>query len=50
MGNRKPVYLLAPGVEVNDIVNMTAMAVFEAQQQKKEFVSVGAGVRDKQLA
>lgn len=33
LGIRKPVYLLAPGVDVNDIVNMTAMAVFEAQQQ-----------------
>ncbi|MBI4418772.1 MAG: NADP-dependent malic enzyme [Ignavibacteriales bacterium] len=33
MGIRKPVYLLAPGVEVADIVNMTAMAVVEAQQQ-----------------
>jgi malate dehydrogenase (oxaloacetate-decarboxylating)(NADP+) len=37
MGIRKPVYLLAPGCEVSDIVNMTAMAVFEAQRQKKEF-------------
>ncbi len=35
MGIRKPVYLLAPGVEANDIVNMTAMAVVEAQQQKE---------------
>jgi malate dehydrogenase (oxaloacetate-decarboxylating)(NADP+) len=31
MGIRKPVYLLTPGVEVNDIVNITAMAVFESQ-------------------
>ncbi len=31
MGIRKPVYLMAPGIEVNDIVNMAAMAVFEAQ-------------------
>ena len=33
MGIRKPVYLLAPGMDVNDIVNMTAMAVIEAQQR-----------------
>ncbi|HTK82827.1 MAG TPA: NADP-dependent malic enzyme [Bacteroidota bacterium] len=33
MGIRKPVYLLVPGNEVNDIVNITAMAVFEAQQR-----------------
>jgi malate dehydrogenase (oxaloacetate-decarboxylating)(NADP+) len=33
MGIRKPVYLLAPGMEVNDIVNLTAMAVFEAQRE-----------------
>ncbi|HUN65014.1 MAG TPA: NADP-dependent malic enzyme [Bacteroidota bacterium] len=32
MGIRKPVYLLVPGSDVNDIVNMTAMAVHEAQQ------------------
>jgi malate dehydrogenase (oxaloacetate-decarboxylating)(NADP+) len=32
MGIRKPVYLLVPGNDVNDIVNMTAMAVFEAQR------------------
>ena len=40
LGIRKPVYLLVPGNDVNDIVNMTAMAVFEAQQQKPnpEFV------------
>lgn len=31
MGIKKPVYLLTPGVEVNDIVNITAMAVFESQ-------------------
>jgi malate dehydrogenase (oxaloacetate-decarboxylating)(NADP+) len=33
LGIRKPVYLLVPGNDVNDIVNMTAMAVFEAQQK-----------------
>lgn len=32
MGIRKPVYLLVPGNDVNDIVNITAMAVCEAQQ------------------
>ncbi len=31
LGIRKPVYLLIPGNEVNDIVNITAMAVCEAQ-------------------
>jgi malate dehydrogenase (oxaloacetate-decarboxylating)(NADP+) len=34
LGIRKPVYLLVPGVDVSDIVNITAMAVFESQQQK----------------
>jgi malate dehydrogenase (oxaloacetate-decarboxylating)(NADP+) len=32
LGIRKPVYLIVPGNDVNDIVNMTAMAVFEAQR------------------
>lgn len=32
LGIRKPVYLLVPGNDVNDIVHMTAMAVHEAQQ------------------
>jgi malate dehydrogenase (oxaloacetate-decarboxylating)(NADP+) len=36
LGIRKPVYLLVPGSDVNDIVNMTAMAVFEAQQTTRE--------------
>jgi malate dehydrogenase (oxaloacetate-decarboxylating)(NADP+) len=31
MGIAKPVYLLTPGNDVNDIVNMAAMAVFEAR-------------------
>jgi malate dehydrogenase (oxaloacetate-decarboxylating)(NADP+) len=41
MGIRKPVYLLVPGNDVNDIVNITAMAVFEAQksgEREKESV------------
>jgi len=33
LGIRKPVYLLTPGVEVNDIVNITAMAVFASQRE-----------------
>ena len=33
IGIRKPVYLLAPGVEVTDIVNITAMAVFASQHE-----------------
>ncbi len=32
LGIRKPVYLLIPGNEVNDIVNITAMAVCDVQQ------------------
>jgi malate dehydrogenase (oxaloacetate-decarboxylating)(NADP+) len=34
LGIRKPVYLLTPGVEVNDIVNISAMAVFASQHGK----------------
>ncbi len=34
MGIRKPVYLLVPGNDVSDIVNITAMAVHEAQQSQ----------------
>jgi len=36
VGIRKPVYLLVPGNDVNDIVNITAMAVVEAQQGSKK--------------
>jgi malate dehydrogenase (oxaloacetate-decarboxylating)(NADP+) len=32
LGIKKPVYLLVPGNDSNDIVNATAMAVFEAQE------------------
>ncbi|MFC2092753.1 NADP-dependent malic enzyme, partial [Bacteroidota bacterium] len=32
LGIKKPVYLLVPGNDVADIVNITAMAVFEAQR------------------
>jgi malate dehydrogenase (oxaloacetate-decarboxylating)(NADP+) len=35
MGINKPVYLLTPGVEVTDIVNITAMAVFASQHEQK---------------
>jgi malate dehydrogenase (oxaloacetate-decarboxylating)(NADP+) len=35
VGMRKPVYLLIPGSDVSDIVNITAMAVFESQRQSK---------------
>lgn len=35
LGIRKPVYLLIPGYDVSDIVNITAMAVFESQQRKE---------------
>jgi malate dehydrogenase (oxaloacetate-decarboxylating)(NADP+) len=36
LGIRKPVYLLVPGSEVGDIVNITAMAVVESQRQQEE--------------
>ncbi len=36
MGIKKPVYLLVPGNDVNDIVNITAMAVFESQRLRDE--------------
>jgi len=32
LGIRRPVYLLVPGCDVNDIVNITAVAVAEAQR------------------
>ncbi|RKY74503.1 hypothetical protein DRQ00_11735, partial [candidate division KSB1 bacterium] len=32
MGMRKPVHVLQRGAEVNDIVNMTAIAVVDAQE------------------
>jgi len=32
LGIRKPVYVISPGVEVDEIVNVTAMAVVEAQK------------------
>jgi malate dehydrogenase (oxaloacetate-decarboxylating)(NADP+) len=35
LGIRKPVYLLIPGNEVSDIVNITAMAVCDAQQVER---------------
>jgi len=36
MGIKKPVYLLVPGNDVSDIVNITAMAVFESQRLQEE--------------
>jgi malate dehydrogenase (oxaloacetate-decarboxylating)(NADP+) len=35
LGIRKPVYLLIPGCDVADIVNITAMAVYEAQYHSR---------------
>ena len=35
VGMKKPVYLVIPGNEVADIVNVTAMAVRDAQEIKK---------------
>lgn len=39
LGIRKPVYLLIPGNEVADIVNITALAVCDAQQMAGETTS-----------
>ena len=41
LGIRKPVYLLIPGCDVTDIVNITAMAVFEAQYQGRRGQKAG---------
>ncbi len=35
LGIKKPVYLLGPGSMVDEIVNITAMAVFESQRKSK---------------
>jgi len=35
LGIRRPVYLLTPGNDVSDVVNITAMAVFESQNLEK---------------
>lgn len=40
LGIKKPVYLMVPGNDVNDIVNITAMAGFESQRQRDEALSV----------
>ncbi|MBI5471693.1 MAG: NADP-dependent malic enzyme, partial [Ignavibacteriae bacterium] len=44
LGMRKPVYLLIPGNEVTDIVNVTAMAVRDAQEPGDEGVTKMAKV------
>ncbi|HEY5533690.1 MAG TPA: NADP-dependent malic enzyme [Ignavibacteria bacterium] len=36
LGIKKPVYLLGPGSMVDEIVNITAMAVFESQSKSKK--------------
>jgi malate dehydrogenase (oxaloacetate-decarboxylating)(NADP+) len=46
LGIRKPVYLLQPGNDVSDIVNITAMAVYEAQSGRPS----AAAPREKQSA
>jgi malate dehydrogenase (oxaloacetate-decarboxylating)(NADP+) len=38
LGIKKPVYLLGPGNPVNDIVNITAMAVFESQRKSMNYI------------
>jgi malate dehydrogenase (oxaloacetate-decarboxylating)(NADP+) len=45
VGIRKPVYLLVPGNDVSDIVNMTAMAVHEAQQKSQPVPDAPARTR-----
>lgn len=37
LGIKKPVYLLGPGNTVSDIVNITAMAVFESQRKSMNY-------------
>lgn len=44
LGMRKPVYLLIPGNEVADIVNVTAMAVRDAQEQGENGAGRAASV------
>ena len=36
MGMRKPVHILQLGANVDEIVNMTAIAVIDAQQKEKQ--------------
>jgi malate dehydrogenase (oxaloacetate-decarboxylating)(NADP+) len=38
LGIKKPVYLLGHGNPVNDIVNITAMAVFESQRKSMNYI------------
>jgi malate dehydrogenase (oxaloacetate-decarboxylating)(NADP+) len=45
MGIRKPVYLLVPGNDVSDIVNITAMAVCDAQQKIQETTKKTKAIR-----
>jgi malate dehydrogenase (oxaloacetate-decarboxylating)(NADP+) len=40
LGIRKPVYLLGPGSEVTDIVNITAMAVFDSRSEEEDHPEV----------
>lgn len=50
MGIKKPVYLLTPGVEVNDIVNITAMAVFDSHFHTRPSALRSNGERQKEHA
>jgi malate dehydrogenase (oxaloacetate-decarboxylating)(NADP+) len=47
LGIRRPVYLLIPGNEVADIVNVTAMAVRDAQEPTD---GVGSGVKPQKVS
>ncbi len=40
LGIRKPVYLLVPGSEVADIVNITAMAVFDSRTEEEDHPNI----------
>ena len=44
LGIRKPVYLLIPGCDVTDIVNIAAMAVYEAQYHSRPGQKAGGTV------
>jgi malate dehydrogenase (oxaloacetate-decarboxylating)(NADP+) len=49
MGLSKPVHVLQRGAEVNDIVNMAAIAVVEAQEREQSDHPARAGVERREL-
>ena len=44
MGMRKPIHILQLGASVDEIVNMTAIAVIDAQQKEKKELELKAGI------